>query len=89
VTQQAVERALGKLLTGENFRSFGCPGLRSSASTTTSTSGSMARGAGLEVVDLPLLVLDRQLEADIQAGKLDRFLEEARREHAKGKTPPL
>ena len=32
---------------------------------------------------------DRQLEADIQGGKLDRFVEEARREHAKGKTTPL
>jgi hypothetical protein len=32
---------------------------------------------------------DRQLEADIQARKLDRFLEEARREHAKGQTTPL
>ena len=32
---------------------------------------------------------DRQLDADIKAGKLDRFVEEARREHAKGKTTPL
>jgi hypothetical protein len=32
---------------------------------------------------------DRQLEADIQAGKLDRITEKARRDHAKGKTTPL
>ena len=32
---------------------------------------------------------DRQLEADIQAGKLDRLAQEARRDHAAGKTTPL
>ena len=32
---------------------------------------------------------DRRLEADIQAGKLDRSVEDARREHKKGKTTPL
>jgi hypothetical protein len=31
---------------------------------------------------------DRQLEADIQAGKLDRPVQEARRDHAAGKTTP-
>jgi hypothetical protein len=34
-------------------------------------------------------VWDRQLEADIQAGKLDRLAQEARRDHAAGKTTPL
>jgi hypothetical protein len=32
---------------------------------------------------------DRQLEADIQAGKLDWLVQEARRDHAAGKTTPL
>jgi hypothetical protein len=32
---------------------------------------------------------DRQLEADIQAGKLDRLAQEACRDHAAGKTTPL
>ena len=32
---------------------------------------------------------DRQLEADIRAGKLDQFIEKARDDHAKGKTTPL
>jgi hypothetical protein len=32
---------------------------------------------------------DRQLEADIQAGKLDRLVQEAHRDHAAGKTTPL
>ena len=32
---------------------------------------------------------DRQLEADIRAGKLDRVTEKARRDHTKGKTRPL
>ena len=32
---------------------------------------------------------DRQLETDVQAGKLDRVTEKARRDHAKGKTRPL
>ena len=32
---------------------------------------------------------DRQLEADIHAGKLDRLAPEARRDHADGKTTPL
>jgi hypothetical protein len=32
---------------------------------------------------------DRQLEADIQAGKLDRLVQEARRDHAADKTTPL
>lgn len=32
---------------------------------------------------------DRQLEADIQAGKLDRLSQEARRDHAADKTTPL
>lgn len=32
---------------------------------------------------------DRQLEADVQAGKLDRLAQEARRGHAAGKTTPL
>ena len=32
---------------------------------------------------------DRQLEADIQAGKLDRLAQEARSDHAAGKTTPL
>jgi hypothetical protein len=32
---------------------------------------------------------DRQLEADIQAGKLDRLAQEARRDHAADKTTPL
>ena len=32
---------------------------------------------------------DRQLEADIQAGKLDRIAQEARRDHAADKTTPL
>jgi hypothetical protein len=31
---------------------------------------------------------DRQLEADIQAGKLDRLVQEARSDHAAGKTTP-
>jgi hypothetical protein len=34
-------------------------------------------------------VWDRQLEADIQAGKLDRLAQEARRDHAASKTTPL
>lgn len=32
---------------------------------------------------------DRQLEADIQAGKLDRLEQKARRDHAAGETTPL
>jgi len=32
---------------------------------------------------------DRQLEANIQAGKLARLAQEARRDHAAGKTRPL
>jgi len=32
---------------------------------------------------------DRQLAADIQAGKLDQLVQEARRDHAAGKTTPL
>jgi hypothetical protein len=32
---------------------------------------------------------DRQLEADIQAGKLNRLVQEARRDHAADKTTPL
>jgi hypothetical protein len=32
---------------------------------------------------------DRQSEADIQAGKLDRLVQEARRDHAADKTTPL
>jgi len=32
---------------------------------------------------------DRQLEADIQAGKLDRLAKDALRDHAAGKTTPL
>lgn len=32
---------------------------------------------------------DRQLEKDVQAGKLDRLVQEARRDHAAGKTTPL
>src|SRR4029450_8681406 len=32
---------------------------------------------------------DPQLEADIRAGKLDQFIENARGDHAKGKTTPL
>ncbi|MDQ3583321.1 MAG: hypothetical protein M3495_17690 [Pseudomonadota bacterium] len=32
---------------------------------------------------------DRQLERDVQAGKLDAFAEKALREHANGKTTPL
>ena len=32
---------------------------------------------------------DRQLERDVQAGKLDAFAEKALREHADGKTTPL
>ena len=32
---------------------------------------------------------DRQLEADIRAGKLDQFIEKACSDHAKGKTTPL
>ena len=32
---------------------------------------------------------DRQLEKDVQAGKLDRLGQEARRDHAAGKTTPL
>ena len=32
---------------------------------------------------------DRQIEADAQAGKLDRFIEEALEEHRQGKTRPL
>ena len=32
---------------------------------------------------------DRQLEADIQAGKLDRHVQEARRDHPADKTTPL
>jgi hypothetical protein len=32
---------------------------------------------------------DRQLEADVQAGKLDRLVQEARGDHAAGKTTPL
>ena len=34
-------------------------------------------------------VWDRQLEADIQAGKLDRLAQEARHDHDAGKTTPL
>jgi hypothetical protein len=34
-------------------------------------------------------VWDRQLEADIQAGKLDRLVHKARRDHAADKTTPL
>jgi hypothetical protein len=32
---------------------------------------------------------DRQIEADIRAGKLDKFAEEALREHREGKTRPF
>lgn len=32
---------------------------------------------------------DRQIEEDAQAGKLDRFIEEALAEHRQGKTTPL
>jgi len=32
---------------------------------------------------------DRQLATDIQAGKLDQLVQEARRNHAAGKTTPL
>ncbi len=32
---------------------------------------------------------DRQLEGDVQAGKLDSLADEALREHAAGKTKPL
>jgi hypothetical protein len=32
---------------------------------------------------------DRQLEADVQAGKLDRLAQQARGDHAAGKTTPL
>lgn len=32
---------------------------------------------------------DRQLEADIQAGKLDRLAQDALRDHGAGKTTPL
>jgi hypothetical protein len=32
---------------------------------------------------------DRQIERDIAAGKLDKFADEARAEHAAGKTKPL
>jgi hypothetical protein len=32
---------------------------------------------------------DRQLAADVEAGKLDRFAQAARRDHAAGKTTPL
>ncbi len=32
---------------------------------------------------------DRQLERDVQAGKLDSLADEALREHALGKTKPL
>lgn len=32
---------------------------------------------------------DRQLEADVQAGKLDRLAQQAHRDHAAGKTTPL
>jgi hypothetical protein len=32
---------------------------------------------------------DRQLEKDVQAGQLDRLVQEARRDHAAGKTTPL
>jgi hypothetical protein len=32
---------------------------------------------------------DRQMEADAKAGKLDKFIEEARREIAEGKVRPL
>ena len=32
---------------------------------------------------------DRQIEADAKAGKFDRFVEEAVREHREGRTLPL
>jgi hypothetical protein len=32
---------------------------------------------------------DHQLEADIQAGKLDQLVQKARRDHAAGETTPL
>jgi hypothetical protein len=32
---------------------------------------------------------DRQLERDVQAGRLDAFAEKALRDHAAGKTTPL
>jgi hypothetical protein len=32
---------------------------------------------------------DRQIEADIKAGKLDRFAQDALRDHSSGKTTPL
>jgi hypothetical protein len=32
---------------------------------------------------------DRQLERDVQAGRLDDLAEKARRDHAAGKTKPL
>ena len=32
---------------------------------------------------------DRQLAADVEAGKLDRLAQAARRDHAAGKTTPL
>jgi len=41
------------------------------------------------LLEFDLVTWDRQLEADIQAGKLDRLEQEARRDHAAGKTTPL
>lgn len=35
------------------------------------------------------LVWDRQLERDVEAGKLDALADEALREHAAGKTKPF
>lgn len=32
---------------------------------------------------------DRQIEADVQAGKLDRLIDRAKREHREGRTSPL
>jgi len=32
---------------------------------------------------------DRQIEADVKAGKLDRLMEEAVRDHREGRTLPL
>jgi len=41
------------------------------------------------VLDFDWEAWDRQLERDIQAGKLDALADEALREHAAGKTKPL
>ena len=41
------------------------------------------------VLEFDWAALDRQIEQDVRAGRLDAFAEQALRDHASGKTKPL